>query len=82
MYCVKSRRRGPIEPLPPHQLFLFEAPKVKHNNKTDEIAELCVSILFEFEINCHYKSIFLKSDVNLVMFTSINICETLAIRTS
>ena len=37
---------------------------------------LCVSILFKFEISCLCESFF-KFNANLVMFTTINIYETI-----
>ena len=48
----------------------------KKRNKTDGFTVLCVSVLFKFEISCLCES-FLKFDANLVMFTTINIYDTI-----
>ena len=51
----------------------------KKHNKTDGFTILCVSILFKLEISCFCESFFkFKSfNANLVMFTTINIYETI-----
>ena len=48
----------------------------KKRNKNDGFTVLCVSILFKFEISCLCESFF-KFNANLVMFTTINIYETI-----
>ena len=49
---------------------------LKSVNKTNGFTVLCVSILFKFEISCLCESVF-KFNANLVMFTTINIYETI-----
>ena len=51
----------------------------KKRNKTDGFTVLCVSILFKFEISCFCESVFkFKTfNANLVMFTTLNIYETI-----
>ena len=48
----------------------------KKRNKTNGFTVLCISILFKFEISCLCESFF-KFNANLVMFTTINIYETI-----
>ena len=42
----------------------------------NRFTKLCLSVLFKFEISCHCESFFLKSNANLVMFTTMNVYET------
>ena len=48
----------------------------KKCNRTDGFTVLCISVLFKFEISCLSESFF-KFNVNLVMFTTVNIYETI-----
>ena len=48
----------------------------KKRNKTVGFTVLCISILFKFEISYLCESFF-KFNANLVMFTTINIYETI-----